>query len=179
MIITLHRYSRSPLPGDLTDGDLAVLWGLLKAEGLIGTLFHDGNITTLHGFLAWAKDPGQWTYAAKKDGLWIGLGAVNGFCATGNTAFAHLASFEGGRDGSFAEAGRQWFGLLRKGGLDTLVAILPACYRGARLWAGAFGFVQRMRLPGAMRILRPGGWRVTDMTVYQCDLDDNHNSEGC
>lgn len=71
----------------------------------------------------------------------------------------------------FADAGRQWFGLLRdSGGLNTVIAVFPACYRGLRQWVLNFGFEERMRLPGALRIVRAAGARVSDALVYSKKL---------
>lgn len=171
-MITLHRYSAALEPGDLTNADLADLWGLLKDEGLAEIFFHDGAVRTLRRFLLFAQSPGQWFYAARKDGLYIGIGVVNGFSNSGNTAFAHLASFRCGRDGSFAEAGRLWFELLAgPGGIDTLLAVVPGCYRGVRAFAEAFGFRLVMTLPGALRLFRKGKDRVDDACVYQKILE--------
>ena len=167
-MITLHRYSPTPGPGDLTPTDLAVLWGLLLDEELVEIFFDDGAVRRLPDFLAYAADPGNWFYAACRDGEFIGFGVVNNFTNAGNTAFAHLCSFACGRDGSFAEAGRLWFRLLRdSGGIDTLIAVLPGCYRGARRFTEAAGFQFRMTLPGAVRLVRSKGDRVTDACVYQ------------
>ncbi len=170
--VTLHRFSTHPTPGDLTWNDLGTLWGLLRAESLVDVFFHDGIIRDIKAFAACAADPAVWFYAAKRDGEFIGIGIINNFSSSGNTAYAHLASFSGGRDGSFAEAGRLWFRLLRDGGgIDTLIAVLPGCYRGARRWSESFGFVERMRLPGALRLIRDSGIRVTDAVVYQLNLN--------
>lgn len=166
MSVTLHRYSREQTPGDLTRDDLRVLWGLMLAEGLVETFFHDGSVRRLDDFIAWATASDTWLHAAKRGGEWIGFGAVNAFSSSGNTAHAHLCSFACGRDGSFREAGRQWFALLSGTGLATVVAMLPACYRGARFWAESFEFVEKLRLPGAIRLHRAKGERVTDAVIY-------------
>ncbi len=174
MSVTLHRYSQHPAPGDLTRNDLGILWGLMLAEDLVEIFFHDGFVRSFAAFEAFAGDPDTWFYAAKKDGVFIGIGVVNNITNSGNTACAHLASFICGRDGSFAEAGRIWFELLRTaGGLETLIAIIPHCYRGTRRWAEAFGFVEKMRLPGAMILYRANGkTRRADECVYLLNLND-------
>lgn len=172
-MITLHRYSPHPEPDDLTKEDLVLLWGLLLAEDLVEIFFHDGAVRTLSGFLAYAADPGNWFYAAERDGRFIGIGVVNNFTSNGTAAFAHLCSFACGRDGSFSQAGRIWFRLLRdSGGIDTLIAVLPGCYRGARRFTEAAGFQFRMTLPGAVRLARSKGDRVTDACVYQLNLHE-------
>lgn len=165
-MISLHRYSAQQEPGDLTCADLCVLWGLLLDEGLVDTFFHNGTVRCLEDFLAWATAGGTWFYAARRGGEWIGCGVVNEFSSSGNTGQVHLCSFACGRDGSFREAGRQWFALLAAHGLHTAVAVLPACYRGARAWAVSFDFVKALRLPGAIRLHRARGARVTDAVVY-------------
>ena len=167
-MITLHRYSPTPAPGDLTRADLAVLWGLMLDEALVETFFHDGTVRGLAGFVEYATSPGNWFYAVRRGGEFLGFGGANNFTSNGNTAFAHLCSFACGRDGSFAEAARMWFRLLRdSGGIDTLIAVLPGCYRGARRFTEAAGFQFRMTLPGALRLVRSKGDRVTDACVYQ------------
>ncbi len=208
-MITLHGWHGQG-GGDSGNGlnmaDLAVLWGILRAENLVEVFFHDGCVRDLAGFLRFATDRGNWFYAARQHGVWLGLGVVNPFSSSGNTAYGHLVSFEAGRkspadggraaeegageshagdseyiagrgfrpslNGPFAEAGKLWFELLRgKGGLETLIAVIPGCYRGVRQWAEAFGFMQQMRLPGALRLCRPGGkTRQADACVYQLTL---------
>ena len=232
--ITLHRYSPalSADPHDLGWNELAMLWGLLKAENLVEVFFHDGHIRTLQDFTRFAANPGNWFYAAACDGVFIGIGVVNGFSSSGNTAYGHLVSFKEGRmprlqgepndtprqegtsraaeraafrkepgtalpgderparasapqdagpsvipqdstgpsDCLFAEAGRLWFELLRAGGLETVLAVIPGCYRGVRRWSESFGFIERMRLPGALRLVRSSGVRVTDAVVYAKSL---------
>lgn len=172
MTVTLHRFARTPEPGDLTLGDLVVIWGILKAENLVGVFFHDGGITSLPEFIRHATDETLWFYGAKQGGAFIGFGVVNNFSSNGNTAFVHLCSFAGGRTAGdsasspFAEAGRQWFRLLHDiGGIDTVIALFPARYRGLAHWVKIFGFVERMRLPGALRLVRPTGVRVSDAIV--------------
>lgn len=201
MNVTLHRYARIPGPGDLTLDDLAVIWGVMRAENLVEVFFHDGIVTSLPGFIRYATDANTWFYGAKHRGAFIGLGVVNGFSPSGNTAFVHLCSFEGGRtplrdrhgEGAvatreaeqgelcspqrvverpaspFAEAGRQWFQLLSRD-LDTVLALFPACYRGVRQWVELFGFAKRMRLPGALRLVRQTGVRISDALVYSKTL---------
>lgn len=164
-MITLHRYCSRQEPGDLAREDLVVLWGLLRAENLVEVFFHDGFVRDLTAFMAWAQNPAQWLYAARRDGEWIGMGVVNSFSSSGNTAYVHLVSFACGRDGSCREAGWILFDLLASVGLSTLIAVLPACYRGAQAWAKSFGFVERMRLPGAFVLRRAHRARVTDAIV--------------
>lgn len=80
-------------------------------------------------------------------------------------------TFKAGRDGSFAEAARLWFPALADvGGLDTLIAVLPGCYRAARAWAKDLGFVETMRLPGALRIVRGPKSRAVDAHVLVKNL---------
>jgi hypothetical protein len=170
-MIRLRRYSRNPSGDDLTPDDLIVLYGLLVRENLVEIFFHDGAVKSLGDFLAFATSPATWLYAGEEDGEFLGLGALNGFSSSGNTAFAHLVSCAGGRGERFLEAGRIWFRLLREaGGLRTVIAVLPACYRGARRFAGASGFVETMRLPGALAIRRAGKTRITDAVVGILDL---------
>lgn len=170
MSVSIHRYSRAQEPGDLTRDDLIIIWGLLKAERLLEVFFHDGGITTLNAFLKCATAPELWFYAARREGEFIGLGMINGFSSSGNTAYAHLVSFACGRDGSFREAGRLWFEGLSKAGIETLIAVLPACYRGARRFAQDFEFNERLRLPGALHLARGDKGRITDAVVLLKDL---------
>ncbi len=197
-MITLHGWHgwdaanpAAPAPSSaLAPADLAVLWGLLRAEKLVEVFFHDGCVRDLAGFVRFATDPANWFYAAKGNGLFLGIGVVNNFSSGGTTAYAHLVSFKAGRERPqsagarardtlstcpFAEAGLLWFELLRrKGGLTTLIAVIPACYRGVRQWAESFGFIARMLLPGALMLHRPGGeTRRSDACVYQLDLNND------
>ena len=175
-MIRLRRYSRHPSGDDLTPDDLVVLYGLLLSEGLVEVFFHDGAARSLGDFLHFAASPGAWFYAAEEDGEFLGLGAVNGFSSAGNTAFVHLVSFGAGRGEKFQEAGRIWFRLLReRGGLRTLVAVLPACYRGARRFAADAGFMETLRLPGALALRRRGKTRIEDAVVGILDLDQGGN----
>jgi hypothetical protein len=170
-VIRLRRYSRHPCGDDLRPEDLVILYGLLAGEGLVEVFFHDGAARSLGDFLALASSPAVWLYAAEEEGEFLGLGFVNDFSSSGNTAFAHLAAFAGGRGERFLEAGRLWFRLLReKGGLETILAVLPACYRGARKFAAASGFEERMRLPGALELRRGGKRKRTDAVVCVKDL---------
>lgn len=178
MPVTLHRFSHNPEPGDLDVGDLLVLWGLMRAEKLVEIFFHDGSIGCAEEFIRYAADPSVWFYAARRDGEFIGIGVVNNFSSSGNTAYAHIVAFSCGRDGSFAEAGRLWFELLHDGGgLDTLIALTPWCYRGVRQWLESFGFRCIARLPAAVRLIRPdasyGHGRVTDLAVTVKDLGES------
>lgn len=175
MTVTLHRFSHTPKPGDLDDEDLLILWGLMRAEGLADVFFHDGSVTTADAFVRYAANPATWFYAAKRGGEFIGIGVVNNFSSSGNTAYAHLASFACGRDGSFAEAGWLWFDLLHEaGGLDTLIALAPRCYRGVLAWLEDFGFKRALTLPRAAKLTRPGlrhgHGRVADLVVAVKDL---------
>ncbi len=172
MTVTLHRYAENPEPGDLTRADLAVLWGIMRAENLAEVFFHDGSVDSLPGFIRYATDPSAWFYGVRHRGAFIGFGVANNFFSGGNTAFVHLCSFAAGRkagdsaNSPFAEAGRQWFRLLHEaGGLDTVIAVFPACYRGVRAWTDIFGFTERARLPGALRVRRPSGDRISDALV--------------
>ena len=199
--VLAERYAADPTEAPkkgrgqaLSHSDLVVLWGLLRAENLVEVFFHDGSVRDLPGFVRYATDPANWFYAAQHNGLFIGMGVVNNFTSGGNTAHAHLVSFKAGRERPhnpnhsaqagdqaatdtpdacpFAQAGRIWFDLLhRKGGLHTLIAVIPACYRGVRAWAESFGFVPRMRLPGALMLTRAQGkTRRSDACVYQLQL---------
>ena len=170
MSVSIHRYARAQEPGDLTRDDLITIWGLLKAEGLVEIFFHDGGIATLNAFLRSAMAPELWFYAARRKGEFIGLGMINGFSSSGNTAYAHLVSFACGREGSFREAGRLWFDGLARAGIETLIAVLPACYRGARRFAQDFDFKEQLRLPGALHLARGGKGRTTDAVVLLKDL---------
>ncbi|MCL1939937.1 MAG: hypothetical protein FWG04_04685 [Desulfovibrionaceae bacterium] len=170
MAVSLHRYSPRQEPGDLSEADLLDLWGLLKAEDLVRVFFHDGAVADVREFMAFATSPAQWFYAAKREGEWIGIGVVNGFSGTGAAAFGHLASFACGRDGSFREAGMLWHALLRGAGVETLLGVIPACYTGALRWAKSFGYVERMRLKNALRIVGRRGGRVVDAVVTQIIL---------
>lgn len=175
MTVTLHRFSRTPGPGDLEYEDLLILWGLMRAEGLVDIFFHDGSVNTADAFIRYAASPATWFYAAKRGGEFIGIGVVNNFSSSGNTAYAHLASFACGRDGSFAEAGWLWFDLLHEaGGLDTIIALAPRCYRGVLAWLEAFGFKRALTLPRAAKLVRPGSrhgdGRVADLVVAVKDL---------
>lgn len=174
MQTTLHRYSQTPLPGDLGLDDLAVMWGVMKDENLAETFFHDGGVASLRDFIRYATDPGAWFYGVRHGGAFIGFGVANGFSPSGNTAFVHLCSFKGGRKAGdsasspFADAGRQWFALLHQaGGIDTAIAVFPACYHSVRQWVKLFGFTQRMRIPGALRLVRRSGVRIADAIVCE------------
>ena len=174
--ITLHRWSSRQEPGDLTTVDLAMLFGLMLDEGLVETFFHDGSIppdpSGLPFFMNWAMDPCQWFYGVRREGEWIGFACVNNFTSSGNTAMTHLLSFKTGRDGSFRQAGHIWFDMLHRSGIETAIAVIPACYRGVKSWAESFGFVECTRLPQALRVHRNGKQRITDAIMSVKQLSD-------
>ena len=171
--ITIHRFTERWTEGDLTAEDLTDIWRQLRAEKLVDVFFHDGAVRCYYDFLRYVRLTGCWFYAARRDGKYLGLGVVNDFSSAGNTAYAHFVTFKAGRDGSFAEAARLWFPVLAKqGGLDTLIAVLPGPYRAARTWAKSLGFVETMRLPGALRLVREGKDRAADAVVSVKDLRD-------
>ena len=169
--ITIHRFTETWTEGDLTAEDLAAIWRRLRAEELVDVFFHDGAVRCYYDFLRYVRLSGCWFYAARRDGKYLGLGVVNDFSSAGNTAYAHFVTFKAGRDGSFTEAARLWFPVLAKqGGLDTLIAVLPGPYRAARAWAEGLGFVETMRLPGALRIVRGPKSRAVDAHVLVKNL---------
>ncbi len=175
--ISIHRFSLRQEPGDLTGEDMLVLWGLLKAERLVDVFFHDGAVRDYAEFIRYARCNG-WFYAVKRDGAFIGIGVVNDFTSSGNTAFAHFCTFKGGRDGSFAVAARLWFAGLAEAGLDTLIAVLPHCYRASRKWAEDLGFKPVLVAPRALRLVRGGKYRTADACVYVKDLAGMCRQEG-
>lgn len=169
--ITIHRFTERWTEGDLTAEDLAAIWRQLRAEKLVDVFFHDGAVRCYYDFLRYVRLTGCWFYAARRDGKYLGLGVVNEFSSSGNTAYVHFVTFKAGRDGSFAEAARLWFpALANVGGLDTLIAVLPGCYRAARAWARDSGFAETMRLPGALRLVRGAKARAADAVVSVKDL---------
>ena len=171
--ITIHRFTERWTEGDLTAEALTDIWRQLRAERLVDVFFHDGGVNCYYDFLHYVRLTGCWFYAARRGADWLGLGVVNEFSSSGNTAYAHFVTFKAGRDGSFAEAARLWFpALANVGGLDTLIAVLPGCYRAARAWAKDLGFVETMRLPGALRLVRGGKDRAADAVVSVKDLRD-------
>ena len=169
--VTIHRFTERWTEGDLTVDDLMAIWNQLKAEGLVDVFLHDGVVRTHYDFLRYVRLTGCWFYAARRGGEYLGLGVVNEFSSSGNTAYVHFVTFKAGRDGSFAEAARLWFpALANVGGLDTLIAVLPGPYRAARTWAKSLGFVETMRLPGALRIVRGPKSRAVDAHVLVKNL---------
>ena len=169
--LTIHRFAERWTEGDLTAEDLFAIWARLGAEGLIDVFFHDGAVRCYYDFLRYVRLSGCWFYAARRGADWLGLGVVNEFSSSGNTAYAHFVTFKAGRNGSFTEAAQLWLPALAKdGGLDTLVAVLPQPYRAARAWAQSLGFVEAMRLPGALRLMRGTKARTADAHVLIKDL---------
>ena len=169
--ITIHRFTETWTEGDLTAEDLAAIWRRLRAEELVDVFFHDGAVCCYYDFLRYVRLSGCWFYAARRDGKYLGLGVVHEFSSSGNTAYVHFVTFKSGRDGSFTEAARAWFPVLaRDGGLDTLIAVLPGCYRAARAWAKDLGFAETMRLPGALRLVRGPKARAADAHVLVKNL---------
>ena len=168
--ITIHRFSERFTEGDLTAGDLADIWARLEAEKLVDVFFHDGVVRTYYDFLRYARLTGCWFYAARAGGAYLGLGVVNDFSSSGSAAYCHFVTFKAGRR-CFHKAAQAWFPVLAdKGGLRTLIAVLPGCYRAARAWAAELGFVEKMRLPGALRLKRRQNTRDTDAVVMVKDL---------
>lgn len=168
--LSLHRYSPRPEPGDLDAADLLTLWGLLRSEKLVEVFFHDGSVRNYREFLAYVQQDGGWFYAARAGGVFIGFGLANGFSSAGNTAFAHFCTFKGGRGGAFTPAARLWLRTLAGAGLDTLLAVLPHCYRAARAWAESLGFAPLTVLPQALRLVRGERERLENAWVYAKDL---------
>ncbi len=171
MHITIHRFNEHWTEGDLTAEDLLDIWAQLRAEELVDVFFHDGAVRCYYDFLRYVRLSGCWFYAARRGGEYLGLGVLNEFSSSGNTAYVHFVTFKAGRDGSFSKAARLWFPVLaRAGGLDTLIAVLPACYRAARNWAESLGFTRAVRLPGALRLARGPRGRTADACVLVKDL---------
>ncbi len=169
-MITIHRFTERCTEGDLTAEDLVDIWAQLTAERLVEVFFHDGGVRCYYDFLRYVRLTQCWFYAVKRGGEYLGLGVVNDFSSAGNTAYAHFVTFKAGRDGAFTQAARLWFPALARGGLDTLVAVLPGCYRAARAWVAALGFTETMRLPGALRLVRGSKTRTANAHVFVKDL---------
>ena len=169
--VTIHRFAERWTDDDLHVMDLYGIWEQLCRENLVDVFFHDGGVRSYYDFLRYVRFTGCWFYAARYDNRYLGLGVVNEFSSAGNTAYVHFVTFAAGRDGSFTEAARLWFPVLAKqGGLDTLIAVLPGPYRAARTWAEGLGFVETMRLPGALRIVRGPKSRAVDAHVLVKNL---------
>ena len=167
--ITIHRFTERWTEGDLRADDLLDIWRQLQTERLVDVFFHDGVIRTHYDFLRYVRLTGCWFYAAKRNGDYLGLGVVNEFSSSGKAAYVHFVTFKAGRR-DFAEAARMWFPALAGGGLNTLVAVLPGCYRAAIAWAKGLGFEECMRLPGALRLIRKRKARHSDAVVLIKDL---------
>ena len=176
MSITLHRYSHEQLAGDLSIQDLKDLFGIMLDENLVEVFFHDGTVRTLDEFIGFATSDKAWFHAAFCEGEWIGFGVLNSLTSSGNTAMAHLCSFACGRkSGAFNRAAVQWLSMhYVQNGIDTMVAVVPHCYRGLRQWMVALGYVHKMRLPGAFTLHRSNGLREASADVYQLDLNATH-----
>ena len=172
--ITIHRFTERYTEGDLNSEDLMRIWEQLVSERLVHVFFHDGVVRSYYDFLRYVRLTGCWFYAARgADGQYLGLGVLNDFSSSCNTAYVHFVTFRAGRDGSFTQAARLWFPVLaRQGELDTLIAVLPACYRAARAWTEGLGFKQVLRLSGALSLLRGGKRKTTDACVLIRDLRD-------
>lgn len=171
--ITIHRFVEPDrrTEGDLSMEDLGRIWAQLKAERLVEVFFRAGTVRSYYDFLRYVRLSDCWFYAVKRDSEYIALGAVNGFSDTGNTAYAHFVAFKAGRSKDFFLAADMWFyTLANAGGLDTLIAVLPACYRAAITWAAKLGFAERMRLPSALRVVRGEKDRAVDAVVMTKDL---------
>lgn len=174
MDITMHRFSERWTEGDLTAEDLADIWAQIEAEKLVDVFFHDGSVRTYYDFLRCVRLSGWWFYAVKDGEQYLGLGVVNDFSSSGNTAYAHFVTFKAGRN-LCKQAALMWFpALAGQGGLHSLIAVLPGCYRAAIGWVKDLGFVEKMRLPGALRLNRGEKTRnadavvlVKDLTIYQ------------
>ena len=165
--ISIHRFVEAEelTPGDLGVAELAEIWMQLVDEKLVDVFFHDGVVRTYYDFLRYARLSGCWFYAARAGGQYLGLGVINDFSSSGNTAYCHFVTFRAGRK-LFSQAARLWFpALAGQGGLRNLIAVLPGCYRAARAWAENLGFVEKMRLPGALRLVRGARVRNADAVV--------------
>lgn len=169
--ITIHRFVEASrhTEGDLTVDDLGNIWRKLQAERLVEVFFRDGMVCTYYDFLRYVRMTGCWFYAVKRGAEYLGLGVVSDHSDSGNTAYAHFVTFKAGRR-DFAEAARMWFPVMADNGLDTLIAVLPGCYRAAVAWAKELGFEERMRLPGALRLMRGRKSRHSDAVVLIKDL---------
>lgn len=171
--ITIHRFvePEKHTEGDLTLADLGAIWALLKAENLVEVFFRAGTVCSYYDFLRYVRLSDCWFYAVKRGEEYLSLCAVNNFSDTYNTAYAHFVTFKAGRNGSSLVAANRWFhALANTGGLDTLIAVLPACYRAAIAWTSRLGFKERMRLPGALRVVRGEKSRSVDAVVMTKDL---------
>ena len=166
----MHRFSERWTEGDLTVADLADIWARLEAERLVEVFFHDGAVRNYDDFLRYARLAGCWFYAVRGGGEYLGLGVINNFSSSGAAAYAHFVTFRAGRE-LCKQAARMWFPALKgAGGLRTLIAVLPGCYRAAIVWVKDLGFVEKMRLPGALRLKRRQNTRDTDAVVLVKDL---------
>lgn len=166
-MISLHRFCSNPGPNDLSRADLADLYGLMLAEGLVELYFHDASVRCLEEFMAFASSPDVWFYAAQKQGRWVGFGVCREFSGSGRCAMIHGCAFKDGRGADIRLAAREWLKLVHaRGGLESVVTVTPHCYRGARKLVRDIGFTEAARLPGAMLLYRKGDRTVlTDAVV--------------
>ena len=176
--ITIHRFvePEKHTEGDLTLADLGAIWALLKAENLVEVFFRAGTVCSYYDFLRYVRLSDCWFYAVRRGEKYLALGVVSEFSDTGNTAYAHFMAFKAGRNRDFFSAADMWFyTLATAGGLDTLIAVLPACYRAAIAWAGRMEFAERMRLPNALSVVRGEKSRAVDAVVMIKDLRQHKN----
>lgn len=152
--ITWRRYACPATPGDLGPIDLLTIWGLLRAEGLVDILFHDGGIRCLDAFLEFAASPRIWFYAAESNGVIIGLAYCTDFTSSGKACSLHTCTFKPGRDGSGLKAGEVLIRHLHDSGILTIAGMVPAPYRAAITFAKTLGFRPLTVLPQAIILHR-------------------------
>ena len=166
--VSVRRYSPFGEPGCIGLREMVEIWLLMRAEGLVEVYFHEGRVRSLEAWLENVTGPDSWFYAVMDGPAYVGFGVVNQFSDSGNTAFVHFCSFKYGREsGLFFEGCMRFHRMVEEcGSIKTLLALLPGCYRAARAMVLRQGFVERVRLPGAMMLRRNGKTRQTDGYLF-------------
>lgn len=161
-IVMLNGLVIKDYPNRLTQADLEGLWMLLVEEGLDDGLFHDGGVTTVGDFAAFASAPERAFYAV--------------FCGDAPAALFWLDARQGGAarihfavyrrfHGSFGRIiGRYVVSWLLTGrhALDVLIGVTPRCHRLALAFIRDIGFRVTGTVPHALSL---AGGRTTGAVI--------------
>jgi hypothetical protein len=108
----------------MRDSDIAWLYDKVEAEGLSGTLFHDGSIANKHEFVDYVKTPACIFFLITLTGKPFGFFWLNRIETT--HAYCHFVAFpEFWGDGRTVKVGQEAMKICLKE-FDTIMGMLPS-----------------------------------------------------
>lgn len=122
------------------------IYDSMDREQLLRVFYYAGNCPSKEEFIQQWSSPQFFVYAAYRQDNLLGLLLLNNF--TGLSALSHLCYFKAGLDEKL-EIAKECMGILRDGGMASLVGLTPKPYRHAINFALSVGYKKVGELQGA------------------------------